>query len=83
MPLTLQLHLVMMSKHSKFGVTPFILFELWATLKFLHDNKDDVQQYNDHNSSTFFFETGKQKLVLNQAHFLTNDQLFPIKEFTT
>ena len=39
MPFALHLHLVMMSKYSKFGVD--LLLEKWATLKFLHDNNDN------------------------------------------
>ena len=42
--LVLQLHLVMMSRHSKFGVDILNIFELWATLKFLQDedNNNDL-----------------------------------------
>ena len=42
MPNVLQLHLAMMSKYSKFGVDALVLFEYWATLKFLHGNNDDL-----------------------------------------
>ena len=49
MPLLLQLHIVMMSKYSKFVVDtlkPMIIFEKWATLKLLHDNDDNIDNYD-------------------------------------
>ena len=43
MPLVLQLHLVMMSRYSKFGVDTFSTFRVMGYIKFLHndDNDDD------------------------------------------
>ena len=43
MSLVLQLHLIMISKHSKFGVVLILLirFDYWAPLKCLYDNDLD------------------------------------------
>ena len=49
MPLALQLHLVMMSKYSKFGVDAFNTFWVMSKFKFLHNADDDNNEdLSDH-----------------------------------
>ena len=49
MPIFLQLHFVMMSKYSKFGVDTFNTFCVIGYIKVLHDADDDNGNNNDDN----------------------------------
>ena len=85
MSLNLQLHLVMMSKYSKFGVDTLILFEKWARIKFFHNNNDDNNDYDDvvNRSSTtliraqIFLETDKLKIVYTGDELVTFIKYLP------
>ena len=75
MPLVLQLHLIMMSKFSKFGVDSFNTFWVMGYIKVLHDNYFDFwqrwrqqQRSSDHNNLTF-------SLVLIAQMILTEELL--------
>ena len=47
MPLALQLHLVMISKCSKFGVDTCYTFWVIGFIKFLHDNDENNENNNE------------------------------------
>ena len=71
MPLVLQLHLIMMSKYSEFGVDIFnMFFHLWATLKILqdYDNNNYDSDNNDNDLAItiaqFFLQNRQVKTYL-------------------
>ena len=53
MPFVLPLHLVMMSKYSKFGVDTLSTFIVIGYIKVLAQKQRRQWQSSDHNSSTF------------------------------
>ena len=63
MPLVLLMHLVMMSKYSKFGVDTFNTFWVMGTLKFLHNNGDNNDNDLANTIAQHFFETDELKNV--------------------
>ena len=77
MSIVMQMHVVMMSKYSKFGVHTFNTFWVMGFIKifvwWLQQQQQQQQQRScDHNSLIFFFKTDKLKIHCNWKSWKTS-----------
>ena len=79
MPPVMQLHLIMISKYSKFGVDTFNTFWAMRYIKVFAWQQQQQQQRwsSDHNSSTFFFKTDELKKLAKLYIYIYNN-CYPI-----